>query len=119
MEATLLAQVRDALLANQVFHTPIALRRKGGELPQWDEYEYDAIRRTRETLYALNSGGGEKGPSYVELMQTRNTLSLFNEIRFEALREILALATDLPPGALSKIQAIAAAATANPPHLHK
>lgn len=37
----------DALRANQVFHTPVALRRRGG---QWDEYEIDAINRTREAL---------------------------------------------------------------------
>lgn len=42
-----ISQLRDALLANQIFHTPIALRRRGG---QWDEYEMDAIRRTREAL---------------------------------------------------------------------
>ena len=39
----------DALQANQVFHTPIALRRRGG---QWDEYELDAIQRTKDVLGA-------------------------------------------------------------------
>lgn len=39
--------IMDALRANQVFHTPIALRRRGG---QWDEYEMDAIKRTRAVL---------------------------------------------------------------------
>lgn len=49
LERDQLRQLRDALLANQVFHTPIALRRRGGE---WDEYEIDAINRTREALAA-------------------------------------------------------------------
>lgn len=38
----------DALRANGVFHTPLALRRKGGK--PWDEYEIDAIRRTRDAV---------------------------------------------------------------------
>lgn len=42
-------RLEEALSANRVFHTPIALRRRGGE---WDEYELDAIRRTREEIGA-------------------------------------------------------------------
>ena len=49
----LLNQLRDALLANQVFQTPIANRRRG----QWDEYELDAIKRTREGLEILAKFG--------------------------------------------------------------
>lgn len=49
------SMVRDALMTNQVFHTPVALRRRGG---QWDEYEQDAITRTREALSILNREGG-------------------------------------------------------------
>lgn len=41
-------QLMDALRANQVFHTPIALRRKA--TGEWDEYEIDAISRTRDAL---------------------------------------------------------------------
>lgn len=63
----LVSLLRDALLANQIFHTPIALRRRGG---QWDEYEIDAINRTREALAAIgeqandpSSATAEKGAS--------------------------------------------------------
>ena len=60
----LLRQLHDALLANQVFHTPVALRRRGG---QWDEYELDAIKRTREALSAFNWLNGSRetqGPEH-------------------------------------------------------
>lgn len=49
--ADLIEMLTDALQANGVFHTPIALRRRGG---QWDDYELDAIRRTREALAAAS-----------------------------------------------------------------
>ena len=57
MDRDLLLAVRDALEANGVFHTPIALRRKlavDGRC-QWDEFEIDAITRTRETLALVRS----------------------------------------------------------------
>lgn len=44
----LLEETREALRANQVFHTPVALRRKPSG--QWDEFEQDAITRTRAAL---------------------------------------------------------------------
>lgn len=43
-----LAEAKLALRANQVFHTPVALRRKPDR--QWDEYEMDAIKRTKAVL---------------------------------------------------------------------
>jgi hypothetical protein len=45
----LVETMRDALRANQVFHTPLARRRRGGE---WSEYELDAIHRTRDAIAA-------------------------------------------------------------------
>jgi hypothetical protein len=42
-----LFDAHDALRANQVFHTPIAMRKNGNE---WDEYQVDAINRTKECL---------------------------------------------------------------------
>lgn len=47
----LLKEAQDALRANQVFHTPIALRQNGKE---WNEYQIDAINRTREVLSKIN-----------------------------------------------------------------
>lgn len=46
---SLVEELLDALKSNAVFHTPIALRRK---LPisEWDEYEADAISRTRAAI---------------------------------------------------------------------
>lgn len=41
-------QLVEALQANQIFHTPLALSRKPGR--KWDEYEIDAINRTRAAL---------------------------------------------------------------------
>lgn len=46
----------DALRANQVFHTPIALSRKLDR--QWDEYEADAINRTKAALTPSEKGEG-------------------------------------------------------------
>ncbi len=43
----LVAEMRDALKANQVFHTPLELKKRGG---QWNEFELDAVRRTRDAL---------------------------------------------------------------------
>lgn len=43
----LIAEMRDALQANGVFHTPIHRRLLGRE---WDEYEADAIMRTKAAL---------------------------------------------------------------------
>lgn len=43
----LVAEMREALEANQVFHTPLELRKHGGE---WNEYQLDAIHRTRDAL---------------------------------------------------------------------
>jgi mRNA degradation ribonuclease J1/J2 len=40
-------KMREALKANGVFHTPMALRKNGHD---WDEYQIDAINRTREAL---------------------------------------------------------------------
>ena len=48
----LVSQLVDALRANGVFHTPLALRRHG---KPWDEYEMDAINRTREAIAAANA----------------------------------------------------------------
>ena len=42
----------EAVRANQVFHTPVALWRKLPKM-EWDEYELDAIRRTNEALSTL------------------------------------------------------------------
>ena len=50
----LIKQLVNALKANGVFHTPIQLRKNGHP---WDEYQIDAINRTREALnLAANSG---------------------------------------------------------------
>ena len=43
----LLEQLIDALRANGIFYTPIALRKNGRE---WDEFQIDAINRTRNAL---------------------------------------------------------------------
>lgn len=43
----LVVEMREALEANQVFHTPLELRKHGGE---WNEYQWDAVRRTRDAL---------------------------------------------------------------------
>lgn len=43
----LIIELVEALQANGIFHTPIALRRRGCH---WDEYEMDAINRTREAI---------------------------------------------------------------------
>lgn len=40
--------LREALQANGIFHTPIALRKNGAS---WDEYQLDAISRTKHALY--------------------------------------------------------------------
>lgn len=47
-----LEAAREALEANRVFYTPIALSRKPGRA--WDEYEIDAIERTKVALSQLN-----------------------------------------------------------------
>lgn len=52
-------RLEEALSANRVFHTPIALRRRGGK---WDEYELDAIRRTREEIGATQTKAKEAKP---------------------------------------------------------
>lgn len=44
----LLIDARLALLANKVFHTPVALRKSGQT--EWNEYQIDAIRRTNDFL---------------------------------------------------------------------
>ncbi len=43
---TKIKDLMDAVEANLVFHTPVALSRKPGR--QWDEYEMDAINRTKQ-----------------------------------------------------------------------
>lgn len=43
----LVIDMRNALQANQIFHTPLALRKNGKE---WDEYQADAINRTKDCL---------------------------------------------------------------------
>ena len=43
----LVVEMREALEANRVFHTPLELRKHGGE---WNEYQRDAIYRTRDAL---------------------------------------------------------------------
>jgi len=43
----LVVEMREALEANRVFHTPLELRKHGGE---WNEYQLDAVHRTRHAL---------------------------------------------------------------------
>ena len=50
-----LHEAKLALQANQVFHTPIALRKTGQE--EWDEYQIDAINRTKEVLGSMGMYG--------------------------------------------------------------
>lgn len=42
-----LEEAKDALRANLIFHTPVMMRKLGRS---WDEYEQDAINRTRKFL---------------------------------------------------------------------
>lgn len=42
----------DALQAQNVFHTPLALSRKKNR--EWDEYETDAIKRQKKCLALAN-----------------------------------------------------------------
>ena len=44
----LVQDARLALLANGVFHTPVALRQSGQT--EWNEYQIDAINRTKDFL---------------------------------------------------------------------
>ena len=43
----LVVEMKEALEANRIFHTPLELRKHGGK---WDEYQLDAIHRTRDAL---------------------------------------------------------------------
>lgn len=54
----LINSARLALLANGVFHTPVALRKSGNA--EWDEYQIDAINRTRNFLVSTEKFGEVK-----------------------------------------------------------
>lgn len=77
-------EMRAALQANGIFHTPIALRKNGGE---WDEYQLDAISRTKKAL-SSTSGTGWLSPE--EAAKLRDRIDAADKMRGEAL---LALGT--------------------------
>lgn len=52
--SNLFVECVQALKANGVFHTPIALRRKRPDT-EWNEYEMDAINRTKTALAKASS----------------------------------------------------------------
>lgn len=54
----LINSARLALLANGVFHTPVALRKSGNA--EWDQYQIDAIHRTRNFLASTKKFGEVK-----------------------------------------------------------